>query len=222
VGDENDGEDMSYPGTLFGTAFAAFFAIMNPVANTPIFLGLTEGMDARTTRRIAFRSTALAFLIVAAFSVGGNYLLHLFGITLSSFRIAGGLLVALVGYHLLQGGHSPVHKSRDSDVNESEDASADIAVSPLAMPLLAGPGTLVTGMNYAAGSSPERLGVVLGAFLLICVLTYVCFIFGQEMTRFLGKSLVMVISRLMGLILSVIGTQMVIEGILGVMKGAGS
>jgi multiple antibiotic resistance protein len=94
-------------GALFGTAFAAFFAIMNPIANTPIFLGLTEGMDEKTTRRIALRSVALAFLIVAAFSVGGNFLLQLFGITLSSFRIAGGLLVGLVGYHLLQGGHSP-------------------------------------------------------------------------------------------------------------------
>ncbi len=212
---------VDHPAALFGTAFAAFFAIMNPIANTPIFLGLTEGMNQKTTRSIALRSVTLAFLIVAAFSVGGHFLLHLFGITLSSFRIAGGLLVALVGYHLLQGGHSPVHKSKEADAAGSDDAAMDISVSPLAMPLLAGPGTIVTGMNYAAGASPARLGIVLGAFFLICVLTYLCFMSGQRMTRYLGKSLVMVVSRLMGLILAVIGTQMVIEGVLGVIKGAG-
>jgi multiple antibiotic resistance protein len=213
---------MDHPGTLFGTAFAAFFAIMNPIANTPIFLGLTEGMDEKATRGIALRATGLAFLIVAAFSVGGTFILHLFGITLSSFRIAGGLLVGLVGYHLLQGGHSPVHKSKEADPNEKEESPTDITVSPLAMPLLAGPGTLVTGMNLAAGASVERLAIVLAAFFLICVLTYLCFMSGERMTRYLGKSLVMVVSRLMGLILAVIGTQMVIEGVLGVIKGAGN
>jgi len=210
---------MDHPLTLFGSAFAAFFAIMNPIANTPIFLGLTDGMDERTTRGVALRSVAMAFLIVAAFSIGGNFLLRLFGITLASFRIAGGLLVALVGYHLLQGGHSPVHKTKDADLDAKEDGAMDIAISPLGMPLLAGPGTLVTGMNYAAGGSPERLGIVIGAFLLICALTYICFISGETLTRYLGKSLVMVVSRLMGLILSVIGTQMVIEGVLGVIRG---
>ena len=209
---------MEHPGTLFGTAFAAFFAIMNPIANTPIFLGLTEALDEKTTRSVALRSNSLAFLIVVAFSLGGNSLLHLFGITLSGFRIAGGLLVALVGYHLLQGGHSPVHKPKDADLDADKDAAMDIAVSPLGMPLLAGPGTIVTAMNYASGGTPQSLGIVVGAFFLICALTYLCFIFGHRLTRYLGKSLVMVVSRLMGLILSVIGTQMVIEGILGVMK----
>jgi multiple antibiotic resistance protein len=212
---------MDHPLALFGTVFAAFFAIMNPIANTPIFLGLTEEMDEKTTRAVALQGIGLAFLIVAVFSVGGNFLLHFFGITLASFRIAGGLLVALVGYHLLQGGHSPVHKSREEPPDKSEDASSAIAVSPLAMPLLAGPGTIVTGMNYSAGGAPQRLGIVLSAFFLICVLTYLCFMSGHRLTRFLGKNLVMVVSRLMGLILAVIGTQMVINGIFGAMKSGG-
>ncbi len=213
---------MQHTFTLFGSAFAAFFAIMNPIANTPVFLSLTGELDEKQTRSVAFRSICLAFLIVAAFSLAGGFLLHLFGITLSAFRIAGGLLVALVGYHLLQGGHSPVHKVNDADMASDRDAEMDIAVSPLGMPLLAGPGTIVTGMNYAAGGSPRRLGIVLAAFFLICLLTYCCFMCGRRLTRFLGKSLVTVISRLMGLILSVIGTQMVIEGIMGVVKGGPS
>ena len=210
---------MDHPLTLFGSAFAAFFAIMNPIANTPIFLGLTEQLDESTTRSVAVRSILLAFLIVASFALGGNALLHVFGITLSGFRIAGGLLVALVGYHLLQGGHSPVHKPRDADMDADKEAAMDVAVSPLGMPLLAGPGTIVTAMNYAGGGSPQRISIVLSAFFVICVLTYFCFEFGHKLTRYLGKSMVTVVSRLMGLILSVIGTQMVIEGILGVMRG---
>jgi multiple antibiotic resistance protein len=212
---------MDHPLTLFGTAFAGFFAIMNPIANTPIFLGLTEEMDESTTRSVAIRSILIAFLIVAAFCVGGNFLLHFFGITLSSFRIAGGLLVALVGYHLLQGGHSPVQKSKEIDSDQTRNDAMSMAVSPLGMPLLAGPGTIVTGMNFAAGGSPQRLGIVLAAFVVICILTYFCFVGGHKMTRFLGKSMVMVVSRLMGLILAVIGTQMVIQGVMEVIKGAG-
>ena len=191
---------------------------MNPIANTPVFLGLTQDMDEKTTRSVAFRSICIAFLIVAAFCVAGNLLLHLFGITLASFRIAGGLLVVLVGYHLLQGGHSPVQKPKEADLQQSQEEAMSMAVSPLGMPLLAGPGTIVTGMSFAAGGSALTLGIVLTAFFLICVLTYLCFIAGHRLTHFLGKSLVMVVSRLMGLILAVIGTQMVIEGILGVMK----
>jgi multiple antibiotic resistance protein len=213
---------MQHAFTLFGSAFAAFFAIMNPIANTPVFLSLTEELDERQTRSVAFRSIFLAFVIVAAFSLAGGFLLHLFGITLSAFRIAGGLLVALVGYHLLQGGHSPVHNANEADMVTAKDSEMDIAVSPLGMPLLAGPGTIITGMNYAAGGSPQRLAIVLAAFSMICLLTYCCFICGRRLTRFLRKSLVRVISRLMGLILSVIGTQMVIEGIIGVVKGGSS
>lgn len=199
--------------------FAAFFAIMNPIANTPIFLGLTEGLDEKTSRQVALQSVLLAFVIVAAFSAAGHFLFNLFGITLPSFRIAGGLLVALVGYHLLQGNASPVHKAKESDLQQSKEAAMGIAISPLAMPLLAGPGTLVTGMSYAAGGPPERVGLVLVAFFLICALTYICFISGEHMTRFLGKNLLMVVSRLMGLILTVIGTQMVIAGVKGVLAG---
>lgn len=209
---------MQHDFTLFGSAFAAFFAIMNPIANTPVFLSLTEELDEKQTRNVV-RSILLAFLTVAAFTLGGRFLLHLFGITLSAFRIAGGLLVALVGYQLLQGRSSPVHRVNDDDTKLDKDAEMDIAVSPLGMPLLAGPGTIVTGMNYATGELPQHVGVVLAAFFLICLLTYFCFMCGRRLTRFLGKNLLTVISRLMGLILSVIGTQMVIAGILGVVKG---
>ncbi len=198
---------------FFGTVFASFFAIMNPFANTPVFLGLTEGMDKKTTRQLAFRALALTFIIMAAFAASGNFLLSFFGITLYAFKIAGGVLVGLVGYHLLNGGSSGVQQPSDEHMKEGGDAVLGMAVSPLAMPLLAGPGTLVTGMNFAADGHRGHLLVVLIAFAVVCVITFFCFIGGQVITRVLGKNFIMVISRIMGLILAVVGTQMLIEGI---------
>ena len=87
--------------SYFATVIASFFAIMNPFANTPVFLGLTAEMDDKTARQIAFRALVMTFIIVVAFAASGNFLLQFFGITLYAFKIASGLLVGLVGYNLL-------------------------------------------------------------------------------------------------------------------------
>ena len=202
---------------FFGTVFAAFFAIMNPFANTPVFVGLTEDMDTPTARKIALRSLMLTYCIVAVFTLSGDFLLNFFGITLEAFRISGGVLVALVGYHLLQGEHSSIHKPGEGQLQAagSDDAVLGIAVSPLAMPILAGPGTLVTAMNYAADASMAQIVMLLIAFLTICLITYACFVSGKTLTKYLGQNFIMVISRIMGLILAAIGTQMLISGIKG-------
>lgn len=199
--------------SFFGTVFAAFFAIMNPLANTPIFLGLTDGMDSRTTRKLALNALVLTLIIVSVFALLGNTILSFFGITIYAFKVAGGILVGLVGYNLLHGNHSSVHKPNDKHLEQSPDSVLGMAVSPLAMPILAGPGTLVTGMNYAASGNQKDLLMVIAAFFLVCLMTFVCFIGGKTITKFLGQNFIMVISRIMGLILAVIGTQMLIDGI---------
>lgn len=199
----------------FTTVLMAFFAIMNPVANAPLFVSLTEGVDAPTRRSVALRSVLIAFAIVALFSVFGRTIFSVFGITLPAFRIAGGILVALVGYHLLQGRSSSVHTPSEEDNARSRDAALGVAVSPLAMPILAGPGTIATAMSYAAGTDTAGLLLVLLAFAIICILTWITFVSGEWMVGFLGQNAIKVVSRLMGLILAVIGVQMVIEGIRG-------
>ena len=96
------------------TVFMGFFAIMNPIANVPIFLGLTSDDDKQTTATVALRSLMLAFLIVTIFSIAGKVIFDLFGITLPAFRITGGLIVFLIGFHMLQGNQSNVqHPSED-------------------------------------------------------------------------------------------------------------
>ncbi|MDF1861232.1 MAG: MarC family protein [Verrucomicrobiales bacterium] len=206
---------------FFGTVFAAFFAIMNPLANTPVFLGLTEGMDGRTTRQLALNSLILTFIIVSVFALLGNAVLNFFGITLYAFKVAGGILVGLVGYNLLHGNHSSVQKPSDEHLEKSGDATLGMAVSPLAMPILAGPGTLVTAMNYAADGGFKHLLAVILSFSLVCLMTFFCFVSGNVVTKFLGQNFIMVISRIMGLILAVIGIQMLIDGIRAAVAATG-
>jgi multiple antibiotic resistance protein len=236
------------------TVFMGFFAIMNPIANAPIFLGLTASLSDRERRAIALRSTMLAFLIVAAFSIGGHLVFEVFGIGLPAFRTTGGVLVFLVGKHLLEGQHrSPVQSLQrsprpgvwdvgqpgprvslvtlaaeassdagDGDAPEElesrdrpEDAETAIAISPLAIPILAGPGTIACAVNFASGRTPLHILICLLGFALLCAVTYVVFTGAEKVMRFLGKGAMSVTSRLMGLILAVIGVQMLFEGLRG-------
>jgi len=193
--------------------FMGFFAIMNPIANIPVFLGLTADDDQQTTRAIALRSLLLAFLIVTIFSVAGNLILDLFGITLSAFRMTGGLLVLLIGYHMLQGNHSSVHHLNEEDNQKCREAELGVAVSPLAMPILAGPGTIAAAMNFSSGGGAMEVIVTIAAFAVLCVITYLLFIFGGKFVTFIGVGALGVITRIMGLILAVVGMQLLIEGV---------
>jgi multiple antibiotic resistance protein len=200
------------------TVFMGFFAIMNPIANVPIFLGLTADDDPKTTRTVAMRSLLLAFLIVVMFSVAGKLIFELFGITLPSFRITGGLLVSLIGFHMLQGNLSSVHHLDEGDKKKCREAALGIAVTPLAMPILAGPGTIATAMNFSAQGGLMAMVVTIASFAALCVITYLFFVFGEKFVTFIGVGALGVITRLMGLILAVIGIQMLIEGINGAFK----
>jgi len=196
-----------------GTVFMGFFAIMNPIANTPIFLGLTSELDARASKRVAAKALLIAFLIVLVFSVLGKAIFDLFGISLPAFRITGGILVFLVGFHLLQGKSSKVHSKSLSEDESDEDAVLSIAVSPLATPILAGPGTIVTAMNFAASGSIAHVVLTVVVFAAMCLITFLLFVYGARFVRAIGKEAVAVVTRMMGLILAVIGTQMLIHGV---------
>lgn len=197
------------------SVFLGFFAIMNPIANTPIFLGLTADDDPAITRQIARNALLLTFVLIVIFCVLGKAIFELFGITLPAFRITGGVLVSLIGYHMLQGAQSSMHHVSDEDAASSRAAQLSVAISPLAVPLLAGPGTIATAMNFSAVAENHELFITVAAFAVLCLITFYCFVYGQGMVRFLGQNGLNVITRLMGLILAVIGVQMLIEGIKG-------
>lgn len=197
------------------SVFMGFFAVMNPIASSSIFVAMTEGMDAGQQRLVAVRSVAVAFAIIAVFSIGGRDLFSLFGITLPALRIAGGIIIGIIGYHMLQGESSSIHKPRNLDAAEVQDSPVDMAITPLGIPLLAGPGAIATAMNFSAESTADEIAEVLLAFAAVCVLTLLAFVAGPWLCRTLGQHAIKVVTRLMGLILAVIGVQMLLDGFRG-------
>ncbi|WP_109830049.1 MarC family protein [Reichenbachiella versicolor] len=190
------------------SVFMGFFAIMNPIANTPIFLGLVEGEDKETKNKIAKTASIVAFIIVVAFIVGGKYIFGLFGITIPAFKITGGLLIFYVGFEMLMS-----KKSKVQNHDHDSESSSNIAISPLAIPILAGPGTIVTAMNFVTHANYIHTGIVISIFAVMIFLTYCAFALSDLIVRKLGGNLIAVIGKIMGLILAIIGTQMVTEGI---------
>jgi len=188
------------------TVFMAFFAIMNPIANTAVFAGLTGDKNKLEQRKIAAKALIITFIVIASFAVLGKSIFHLFGITLPALRITGGILVFIVGYHMLQGSGSKLHHTQDDD-------SSDVAVSPLAVPLLAGPGTIATAMNYSSSNGWMEIIITLSVFAVLCLITFICFIFSSRILAAIGNSGLSIVTRLMGLILAVIGVQMLLVGI---------
>ncbi|WP_028115645.1 MarC family protein [Ferrimonas senticii] len=188
------------------SVFFGFFAIMNPIANTAVFIGLTAGVEQTARVALARKSLLITLAVVVVFALLGKTIFHFFGISLPALRITGGILVFIIGYQMLHGDNSSMHSS------DNQQNLDDLAVSPLAVPILAGPGTIATAMSFAAGDGYFPILSTIITFALLCVITYVCFCAGEKIINKLGDNLIKVITRLMGLILAVIGTQMFLEG----------
>jgi multiple antibiotic resistance protein len=213
-----------------GTVFMGFFAIMNPLANTPVFVSLTKNMSSRKdVKNVAYKAILYAFIIVTLFCISGQIIFKLFGITLPAFQITGGILLFSVGMKMLHGQPSNVQYP-STDLHKElvkkqvDDASSSVAISPLALPILAGPGTISTAMNFVGATSTTHsgyllhTGVVIFIFAIMCAITLLMFLGGNRLIKVLGHGLINVISRIMGLILAVISVQMVISGINNALK----
>lgn len=196
-------------------AFMAFFAIMNPISNLPAYMALVADDSQKISRKIAFRSLLIAFVIVTVFIFSGDFIFKVFGITIVSFRIAGGILVAVIGYHMINGNHSPSYKGMEQQAVNSDPMS--VAISPLAMPLFAGPGTITTALSLGNGGLRNQLITVV-AFALLCVITYLLLRSAKQIAGFLGKNLMKIITKMMGLLLFSIGIQMIIVSVQTLIK----
>jgi multiple antibiotic resistance protein len=204
---EDGGVRLTGLGGFAVTVFLGFFAIMNPITNIPIFLGIVGDADAQTKKRTARTAAITAFIIVIAFILLGNYIFSFFGITIPAFKIAGGILVFYVGFEMLQSKKSTIHHSDKLVVDEG------MAVSPLAIPILAGPGTIVTAMNYVTKSNVWHVVITCVIFGVMIILTYLAFAYSDYVVRRVGDNIVVVLGKLMGLLLAIIGANMAVEGI---------
>lgn len=198
------------------TVFLGFFAMLNPIGNTPVFLTMVGEVDQKTLKRVAFKAVLTALTIIAVFSLFGHLIFRLFNITLPAFQIAGGIIVFFIGYDLLQGKAAGAHKSK---LKDEDTLYNDMAISPLGIPLLAGPGTISTAMNFVGqGNSFINTILIIVVFALVCAITYLMFILSKNIADKLRPALIKAISRIMGLILAVIAVQMLINGVFNVIK----
>lgn len=199
------------------TALAGYFAIANPISATPIFISLTAGDGPEVRRAIARNAVLTALFVVILFSVAGKLIFEVFGITMASLRIAGGMLVSIVGYQMLQGRSSAVQVPHQVEGGEAPadivKAQLSIAVSPLGMPIIAGPGTIATTVGFAANPGFLYTAVTIAAFAVIAAVTYAMFMQAHRIVRFLGETNLTVVTRLMGLIVATIGVEMVLTGL---------
>ncbi|MGJ8760716.1 MULTISPECIES: MarC family protein [unclassified Polaribacter] len=189
------------------TVFTGFFAITNPISNMTVFVSLTRGLDKETKRDINKRSNIIAFVIVTVFVLLGKYIFELFNISVPAFKITGGILIFYIGFEMLQSKKSDVKNIKNVDVDE------DIAVSPLAIPILAGPGTIVTAMNFVANVQTIHIILVIVIFGTMSLITFYTFRLSDLIVKVVGNNVISVIGKIMGLIIAIIGTGMVITGI---------
>lgn len=179
---------------------------MNPISNLPAYMAIVADDDQKISKEIARKSLLIAFIIISIFVLSGHLLFQIFGITLDALKIAGGLLVGLIGYHMVNGVHSPTAQTLSTD---KQDPTL-VAISPLAMPLFAGPGAI----SLAEGKVEYQLITIL-AFATLCLTTYILLIRAKTISKLLGESLMTIITRMMGLILTTIGIQMLLTGVKG-------
>ena len=189
------------------TVFTGFFAITNPISNMTVFVSLTQGADDKLKKDINKRANIIAFIIVAVFVFLGKYIFELFNISIPAFKITGGILIFFIGFEMLQSKKSNVKNLQDVNIDEN------IAVSPLAIPILAGPGTIVTAMNFVSNVQPIHMFLVIAIFGLMSILTYITFSASDLIVRLVGNNVISVIGKIMGLIIAIIGTGMIIQGI---------
>lgn len=201
--------------------FGALFAIMNPLVNLPIFLSLTNGMPLDEQRRTALQVTAYSVIVCAVVGIGGQQILTFFGITVDDFRVAGGVVLAGIALHMLNGKGSPAHEGSAQEQPHLE-ATENIAFYPMTFPMIVGPGaitTLVIFLQQAkSGVDYFTYAVATGAILAMLGVTLW---FSAAIGRRLSATLRVIMQRLMGMILLAIAVEMIAAGVKALLPGLG-
>jgi multiple antibiotic resistance protein len=198
---------------LFVSAFVTFFVIIDPPGCAPIYAGLTKGAGAVQRRAMAVRAVIVAGAILLVFALVGEDLLRVLGISLNSFRIAGGIMLFLIALEMVFEKRTQRREERVAKINETPEIE-DVSIFPMAMPMIAGPGSIASVMLMMSRTEglAESL-IVIGAMALILVLTLIALLAAGPLMRLVGQSVEAVVTRLLGVLLAALAAQFVIDGI---------
>ncbi|MEP3630164.1 MAG: MarC family protein [Hyphomicrobiales bacterium] len=197
-------------------SFTTLFVIMDPIGLAPIFLALTMGMSNADRRAIAWRASLVSAVILILFALVGGTFLETLGISLPAFRIAGGLLLFWTAFEMIFEKRVE-RKTNAAERTVSKSDIQNLAVFPLAIPLMAGPGAISATVLIASGQSEWiGLGYLIGLILVIVAICYVVFLASTGIDRFLGDMGRTLLSRLLGVILSALAIQFIADGVIAI------
>ena len=198
---------------LFTSAFITLLVIIDPPGCAPIFASLTSGADAAHRRMMAIRSAAVAWCILMFFALLGEPLLRTLGISLSAFRLAGGIMLFMIALDMVFERRTERREERAEEIKGTPDAE-DISVFPMAIPMIAGPGSIASIMllNARADGTVEGL-IVLGAMTAVILLTLVALLMAGPLMKLVGAKLEAMITRILGVILAALAVQFVLDGL---------
>lgn len=199
---------------LFLSAFVTLFVVIDPPGCAPIYASLTSGASAAQRRSMAIRAVGIAAGILLLFALWGKQLLGVLGIQLDSFRIAGGIMLFIIAMDMVFEKRTQRREDRAQKLSVEEPHVEDVSVFPMAMPMIAGPGSIATVMLLMSRASGlgERM-VVLGAVVLTLALMLGSLLAAGPLMALLGRKIEAVITRLLGVLLAALAAQFVIDGI---------
>ena len=190
--------------------FTSFFTLTNPLGTMPVFLTMTNGMNVLERKAIVRWATIVAFISLIAFTFSGQFLFKFFGISSNGFRIAGGFIIFKIGFDMLQARYSNA-KLKEEEVKTYAD---DISITPLAIPMLCGPGAIANAIMLMDDASTLSLkGTLIGIIALVYFITFLILQASTRLVRILGETGNNVMMRLMGLILMVIAVECFVSGL---------
>lgn len=191
-------------------SFTSFFTLINPLGTMPIFMTMTADLEQKQRTRTAKKASIVSFITIVIFAFSGQLLFNFFGISVNSFRIVGGVIFFLMGMDMLQARLNKV-KIKESEIKTYVN---DISITPLAIPMICGPGALTNAIVLMEDAdSIERKGVLIASILLVMVLTYFILYSASRVIKFLGETGNNVMMRLMGLIVMVIAVEFFFSGL---------
>jgi multiple antibiotic resistance protein len=198
---------------LFGSALVTFLVIIDPPGCAPIFASLTRGADAVHRRAMAVRSSLIAWVILMFFALLGRPMLQALGISLASFRIAGGILLFYIAVEMVFERRTERRENRAHSIEGTPQAD-DISVFPMAMPMLAGPGSIASAMLWVSrAETPIHVGIVLAAITVVMLITLVTLLAAGPLMRLIGDKVESAVTRILGVILAALAAQFVIDGL---------
>ena len=203
---------------LFIYIFAALFSVINPIGTVPIFVGLTQDDDKKERSRISLWTAINVFLILIISFFVGQYVLDFFGISIDALRIGGGLIIVSSGFSLLSGKFSKkrgINKKVENDVQKRND----IALTPLAIPMLAGPGSISLLIAfYQENNGTSEIIIATLAIMTVCLSIFLILKSAHYLSKILGASGIVAISRIVGFIVIAIGIQYIVSAVVSIIQ----